>query len=74
MYLVGTDGTAIPGSLYAKVVRAQEKDSEDTLIRLTSSSPEIETFLSVLSSAAANSESDQARTKVDWTAQSVPKM
>jgi hypothetical protein len=62
MHLVDPDGQAIPGALYAKVIRAQRGDSEGSLIRFTSSSPEIETFLRVLSSAAA--EADQARMKV----------
>jgi len=62
MHLVDPDGQAIPGALYAKVIGAQRGDSEGSLIRFTSSSPEIETFLRVLSSAAA--EADQARMKV----------
>src|SRR4029078_5013369 len=59
MHLVDPDGQAIRGALYAKVIRAQRGDSEGSLIRFTSSSPEIETFLRVLSSAAA-----EARMKV----------
>jgi adenylate cyclase len=62
MHLVEVDGEDIPGALYAKVIRAQRGDSEGSFIRFTSSSPEIEAFLRVLSSAAA--EADQARMKV----------
>jgi adenylate cyclase len=45
MKFVGTDGHDVPGALYAKVVGADPGSSEGSLIRFTSSSPEIETFL-----------------------------
>jgi PAS domain S-box-containing protein len=45
MQFVGTDGQNVPGVLYAKVVGADPEGSEESSIRFTSSSPEIETFL-----------------------------
>src|SRR5262249_27547487 len=45
MHLVDTDGQAIPGALYAKVIRAQRGETEASVIRFTSSSPEIEAFI-----------------------------
>jgi adenylate cyclase len=45
MQFIGTDGQAIPGALYAKVVSADPGCSEGSSIRFTSSSPEVETFL-----------------------------
>jgi hypothetical protein len=62
MHLAEVDGEDIPGALYAKVTRAQRGDSEGSFIRFTSSSPEIEAFLRVLSSAAAKA--DQAGMRV----------
>jgi hypothetical protein len=52
MHLVGTEGQDIAGALYTKVVGTVPGSSTAFSIRFTSSSPEIETFLRVLSPAA----------------------
>lgn len=48
------DGREIPGALYAKVIDAVAGNSHSFSIRFTSISPEIESFLQVLTAAATN--------------------
>jgi adenylate cyclase len=45
IYLIGTDGKEIPGSLYGKVSESATDNSNRVSLTLTSMSPEIETFL-----------------------------
>jgi PAS domain S-box-containing protein len=51
MHVIGTEGQDIVGALYAKVVGTVAGSSTAFSIRFTSSSPEIEAFLRVLSPA-----------------------
>jgi hypothetical protein len=45
MHLIGSDGTQVPGSLYAKVLGPLSRTSAGVSIRFTSIPPEINEFL-----------------------------
>jgi PAS domain S-box-containing protein len=54
IHFIGVEGQKIPGTLYAKVVETVAASNTDFVIRFTSISPEIETFLDVLLASAGS--------------------